>query len=161
MNPKLMARVARVEVLHTCEQLPTGPFAGGVSGGSKTTAELPYFQALDGIVSVSKAVQKYALQECGLESEMIPNHAWSYKDKETGDWPRVRSNFAKQNVLMINPANIKGYEIFLGMAKMNQQRKAENNWDVLLERPVYNFIAYSSWGSQPEMVEELTAAGVQ
>lgn len=158
---KLKDKLARVEVIHTLEQLPIGPFAGGVSGGSKTRAELPLWQELDGIVAVSKAVKKYAEEECDLETEMIPNHAWSYKDKETGDWPRIRSNFAKQNVVMINPANIKGYCIYLGMAKENHQRKMENKWDPLLCRPVYNFHAYSSWGSQPEMVEDLKAAGVK
>lgn len=154
-------KVARVEVIHTLEQLPVGPFAGGISGGSKTAAELPLWKSLDGIVAVSKSVQAYAKKHCDLETEMIPNHAWSYKDKETGDWPRNRSNFAKQNVMMINPAYIKGYEIFLGMARANQQRKVENDWDALLNRPVYNFIAYSSWGSKPDMVQELKAAGVK
>lgn len=159
--PTLRERAARVEIVHTLEQLPTGPYAGGVSGGAKTSAELPLFQELDGIVAVSRAVQKYAKAHCGLNTEMIPNHAWSYKDKDTGGWPRYRQNFAKQNVVMINPAYIKGYDIFLGMARMNKQRIVENNWDELLNRPVYNFIAYSSWGSKPDMARELEAAGVK
>ncbi|KAK5095888.1 hypothetical protein LTR70_003207 [Exophiala xenobiotica] len=71
-------------------------FAGGISGGAKTSAELPLFRELDGLVAVSKAVQKYAKQYCDLDAEMIPNHAWSYKDKDTGGWPRFRKNFAKQ-----------------------------------------------------------------
>lgn len=152
---------ARVEVIHTLEQLPNGPYAGGVSGGSKTSKELPLWKSLDAVVAVSKCVQEYAKKYNGLEAVMIPNHAWSYKDRNTGDWPRRRSNFAQQTVVMINPAYIKGYEIFLGMARVNQQRKVENSWDPLMNRPIYNFVAYSSWGSKPNMVEELTAAGVK
>jgi len=30
-------------------------FAGGISGGAKTSAELPLFRELDGLVAVSKA----------------------------------------------------------------------------------------------------------
>ena len=70
-------------------------------------------------------------------------------------------NSIKQNVVMINPALVKGYDIFLGMARLNKQRIVENNWDALLNRPVYNFIAYSSWGSKPGMVKDLEAAGVK
>jgi len=159
--PTLREDAARVEVIHTMEQLPAGPFCGGISGGARTRAELPFFKELDGLVAVSKAVQNYAKNHCDLQAEMIPNHAWSYKDKETGDWPRYRKNFAKQNVVMINPALVKGYEIFLGMARENKQRVVENNWDELLNRPVYNLMAYSSWGSKPDMVRDLQAAGVE
>lgn len=161
MGDEFRSKVARVEVIHTCEQLPTGPFAGGMTGGSKTAAEMAYFEDLDGIVSVSKAIQHYAQKECGLKSEMIPNHAWSYMDKDTAELPSVRSNFAKQNVMMINPANIKGFKIYLDMSRQNQQRKVENSWDPLLKRPIYNFIAYSSWGSAPEMIEALKGSGVR
>lgn len=161
MGDEFRKKTARVEVIHTCEQLPVGPFAGGMSGGSKTAAEMAYFKALDGIVSVSKAIQTYTKNECGLESVMIPNHAWSYKDKDTAEWPEVRYNFAKQNVMMINPANIKGFQIYLDMSRENQQRKVENSLDPKLKRPVYNFIAYSSWGSAPEMIADLAASGVQ
>lgn len=159
--PAIREKTARVEVVHSLEQLPVGPYAGGVSGGAKTPAELPLFQDLDGLVAVSMAVQKYAKEHCDLETEVIPNHAWSYKDKDTGDWPRCRQNFAKQNVVMINPALVKGYEIFLGMARENKQRVAEHNWDQVLNRSVYNFIAYTSWGSNPEMVRDLQAASVK
>lgn len=159
--PDLRKKATRVEVIHTLEQLPAGPYAGGISGGAMTQAELPLFEELDGLVAVSKAAQKYAKVHCGLDAEMIPNHAWSFKDRDTGDWPRYRQNFAKQNVVMVNPASVKGYDIFLGMARENKQRVVENNWDELLNRPVYNFIAYSSWGSKPDMVRELQAAGVK
>ncbi|KAK5106310.1 hypothetical protein LTS08_000428 [Lithohypha guttulata] len=157
----IQAGIARVEVVHTLEQLPTGPYAGGISGGAQCPEELRLFKELDGLIAVSKAVQRYAKDHCGLHAEMIPNHAWSYKDKETSDWPRYRSNFAKQNVVMINPAWVKGYDIFLAMARDNAQRKVENNWDALLDRPVYNFIAYLGWGSSPKMVQDLKAAGVK
>lgn len=161
MDANFRAKVARVEVVHTLEQLPVGPYAGGISGGSKSREELSLFKELDGVVVVSKAVQRYAKQHCDLDAEMIPNHAWSYKDKDTGDWPRYRQNFSKANVVMINPALIKGYDIFLGMARENSQRTADNDWCSLLNRPVHNFIAYTSWGTNDQMVQDLKAAGVK
>lgn len=161
MSESFKKLVARVEVVHTLEQLPTGPYAGGISGGAKTSAELPLFKQLDGVVAVSKAVKEYAKEHCDLDAKVIPNHAWAYKDKDTSDWPRCRQNFAKQNVVMINPAWVKGYEIFLGMACLNKQRVVENNWDALLERPVYNFIAYAGWGTDAQMTNDLEAAGVK
>lgn len=155
------SRVARIEVIHTLEQIPVGPYAGGIAGAAGAPEEMPLIRALDGVVAVSKAVQKYAKEHCDLVTEMIPNHAWSYKDKDTSNWPRHRSNFAKQNVVMINPAYVKGFNIFLGMARENAQRRIENNWDALLDRPVYNFIAYVGWGTNPEIIKQLKEAGVK
>lgn len=154
-------KVCRVEIVHTLEQLPAGPYAGGVSGSAQCPAEIEIFKQCDAIVSVSKAMQKYAKEQCDLETTMIPNHAWCYKDRDTSDWPRYRQNFKKQTVVMINPASVKGYKIFLAMAQENAQREAENDWDKLLDRPVYNFVAYTAWGTKPEMKEELKAAGVK
>lgn len=157
---KLKLRVARVEIVHTLEQLPTGPYSGGVSGGCQTADELILWQGLDGIVAVSSAVQKYAGHECDLKTEMIPNHAWSYKHKETGDWPARRYNFAKKNVVMINPAHMKGCSIFMGMARENEQRKVANVLNSVVQKPVYNFHAYISWGIRDEIHEELEKVGV-
>jgi len=47
------------------------------------------------------------------------------------------------------------------MARENKQRVTENSWDEPLNRSVYNFIAYTSWGSNPAMVKDLQAAGVK
>ena len=153
--------MSRVEIVHTLEQLPFGPFAGGISGGAMSKAELPLFQQLDGLVGVSRSMVKYAKKYGDLDLEMIPNHAWSYKDKNTGGWPRYRQNFSKQNVVMINPAYVKGYDIFLGMARANKQRAVENEWDELLGHQVYNFVAYSSWGSNAAMTKDLKDVGVK
>lgn len=157
---KLKAQVARVEIVHTLEQLPTGPYSGGVSGGCQTADELTLWQRLDGIVAVSTAVQKYAKQECDLVSEMIPNHAWSYMDKETGGEPRRRYNYAKKKVVMINPAHMKGCSIFAGMARENEQRKVANVLNSVIQKPVYNFEAYISWGIKDEIAEALEKVGV-
>lgn len=46
--PAISKKTARVEVVHTLEQLPVGPYAGDISGGAKTPAELPLFRDLDG-----------------------------------------------------------------------------------------------------------------
>lgn len=157
---KIEPQLARVEIVHTLEQLPAGPYSGGVSGGCQTPHELPLWKGLDGIVSVSKAVQKYAEKECGLFSEMIPNQACSYKDKETGDWPSRRYNFAKKNVVMINPAYMKGSDIYRDMAERNQKRQAANATNVEVQEPVYTFHAYISWGIRPQIEQDLVKNGV-
>lgn len=155
-------KTRRVEVIHSAEQFPLGPFAGGVPGSSKTTAELPLWHTLDGAVSVSLALQAY-VKNHGLETTYIPNHAWSYKDRNTGDWPRVRSNFAKQTVVMVNPTYVKGYNIFLGMAKENRKRASLNRFNFKPDEqlPTYRFIAYLGWGAKPHIVDELRTAGVE
>lgn len=153
--------VALVEVCHTLEQIPAGPYSGGVSGSANCPDELKLIKACDGIITVSKMMHKYAKEKCGLDTEMIPNHAWCYKDRQTSDWPLYRMNFKKQTVVMINPAGVKGYKIFLAMARENQKREMENNWDKMQTQPVYNFVAYGAWGTKPDMVKEMQAAGVR
>lgn len=157
---KLRDRVARVEIVHTLEQLPTGPYSGGVSGGCQTAHELSLWQGLDGIVSVSTAVQTYAKKECDLVTEMIPNHAWSYMDKNTGAFPARRYNFDKKNVVMINPAYMKGCSIFTGLAGENHKRKLQNELSNVTSASVYNFHAYISWGIRDEIQQGLENVGV-
>lgn len=152
----------RVEVIHTAEQVPAGPYSGGIPGSATTKAELALWENVDGVVSVSKAIHSYAEIHCPtVTTTMIPNHAWTYMDKDSHLWPRRRSNFAKQRVAMVNPAYVKGYDIFLEMAKENRARgelqyQFEDN-----EKPTYTYVAYASWGSSSEMKKELEKSGVR
>lgn len=161
MPVEFKAKVSRVEICHTFEQIPAGPYAGGVAGSANCPAEIELINACEGIVTVSKAMHKYAEEKAGLKTEMIPNHAWCYMDRDTSDWPRYRFNFKKQTVVMINPAGVKGYKIFLAMARENVRREAESDWNTLLAQPVYNFVAYMAWGTKPDMVAEMQALGVE
>lgn len=158
-NPKLV----RFEVVHTAEQIPTGPYAGGCFGSATTPVEFELWQKLDGIVAVSHAIRRYAADQCGVEMHMIPNHPWSFKDRKSANLPRRRRNFDDQTVVMINPCMIKGYGIFLDMAKENKRRRDDNtNLPIgLANRPSYNYVAYATWGAKPEMRDELRAAGVE
>lgn len=164
--PWFINHAYRVEIIHTAEQLPLGPYAGGIPGSAATDAEDALWHGLDGIISVSKTIEKYAAEHCGLMTEMIPNHPWVYKDKDTLRWPRRRENFSKQRVAMINPAWVKGYDIFLEMAKVNHERYNRS----FIEREggnhdehsgVYEYVAYATWGSSKQMEKELEDAGVR
>lgn len=149
----------RIEVIHTAEQIPAGPYTGGIPGSATTNAELSLWENIDGIVSVSNAIHAYAEAHCpDVKTTMISNHAWTYMDKDSHLWPRRRTNFAKQRVAMVNPAYVKGYDIFLAMAKENQLRGGSQYQS---EKPTYNYVAYASWGSNPEIKKELQRASVR
>lgn len=158
-KPKLV----RVEIVHTAEQIPVGPFSGGMLGSAVTPLELELWKRLDAIVAVSNAIKRYARDECDLNTTMIPNHVWAFKDRKSSNWPRRRENFGHQTVVMINPCAVKGYSIFLEMAKANQKRMLANQFAPTdpVNQPSFNYVAYATWGAKPHMKEALALAGVQ
>lgn len=154
-----MTDIARVEVIHTFEQVPAGPYLGGMKGGSKTVKELPYLRALDMCVAVSNAVKSYAEDVAHLDNViMIQNHKAVFLNKDTGKFPYRRYNFKKQTVYMINPAPIKGLSIFQDMARENHRRKLQN--DRGANKPVYEFVAVRSWGTKDTYAQALLGSGV-
>ncbi|KAK4914228.1 hypothetical protein LTR66_017162 [Elasticomyces elasticus] len=158
-------KVARVEIIHTLEQIPAGSCAGGIPGSSTSPLEFQLWLEIEGRVAVSEAVQKYAQEECKLPTVMLPNHAFSYLNNEPGQFPAVRRNFTKQTVVMVNPAVVKGFDMFLLMAQENHRRakanKANKTRAANEQFPVYKFRCYLSWGTLPEMIRALRAAGVE
>ncbi|KAF5266033.1 hypothetical protein FOXYS1_3128 [Fusarium oxysporum] len=95
--------MSRIAVVHTAEQLPFGPFAGGVPGHSSTTREADLFQQLDGIWSVSDAIRNYALEQGQLQTRFLVHHPWTYLVGKDHEMPSRLFNWDKKFVAMINP----------------------------------------------------------
>ncbi|KAJ4035086.1 hypothetical protein NW753_012282 [Fusarium oxysporum] len=95
--------MSRIAVVHTAEQLPFGPFAGGVPGHSSTTREADLFQQLDGIWSVSDAIRNYALEHGQLQTRFLVHHPWTYLVGKDHEMPSRLFNWDKKFVAMINP----------------------------------------------------------
>lgn len=62
----LPSHVRREFIIYTAEQLPFGPFAGGLTGGSCSSHEHELLQQVDAIWSVSEKIQNYAAEHGGL-----------------------------------------------------------------------------------------------
>ncbi|KAJ4094405.1 hypothetical protein NW760_012765 [Fusarium oxysporum] len=87
--------MSRIAVVHTAEQLPFGPFAGGVPGHSSTTREADLFQQLDGIWSVSDAIRNYALEHGQLQTRFLVHHPWTYLVGKDHEMPSRLFNWDK------------------------------------------------------------------
>ncbi|KAK0707983.1 hypothetical protein B0H67DRAFT_494863 [Lasiosphaeris hirsuta] len=133
----------RVAIIHTAEQLPFGPFCAGIDGHC-LSAELEnkMLRGLNGIWSVSKAIQSYATEHGNLRTEYFVHSTRTYMDAETGAMPLVRHNVDKDEVGMINPCPHKGLSILLALAK---------------SLPNIKFVTWKSWGSEPQHLAQLRA----
>ena len=135
------ATFKRINIVHTAEQLPFGPFVAGIDGhclSPKVENEL--LRGLDGIWAVSKAIQDYAWIYGKLQTTFLVHPTLTYLDAKTGDMPVVRNNVDKHEIGMINPCPHKGLAIFLSLAK---------------KFPNMNFVTWKSWGTQKEHAAEL------
>jgi hypothetical protein len=136
------ARVRRFFIIHTAEQLPFGPFKGGIPGGACSRQELELLQGLDGIWAVSKTIQEYALFHGGLETQFLSHHPWNYLVGDNYKLPQRRQNWGVGKVLMVNPCPVKGSDILFGVA---------------LRCPDLDFLVLRSWGieSNPDVAKAL------
>ncbi|EUC50732.1 glycosyltransferase family 4 protein [Bipolaris oryzae ATCC 44560] len=123
--------VCRVGIVHTAEQLPFGPFAGGLPGHASSPGESKLLQNLDGIWSVSDAIKKYALEHGRLRTSFFVHHPWTYLEETSHRIPAHLHNWDKKFVCMINPCVVKGSPIFIDIAKAC---------------PQHDFLVYKSWG---------------
>ncbi|KAM0234622.1 hypothetical protein ACHAP5_010016 [Fusarium lateritium] len=130
----------RIVVVHTAEQLPFGPFAGGMPGHSCTAREADLLHRLDGIWSVSEVIRKYALDYGQLQTRFLFHHPWTYLVGKEHELPRPLSNWDKGFVGMINPCAVKGSSIFLDLARAC---------------PKLDFLAYLSWGTGDRIVKQM------
>ena len=138
--PGLTAR--RIGIIHTAEQLPFGPFSGGMPGHVSTPRELDLLQQLDGIWSVSSAIQRYALSHGGLETSCFVHHPWTYLDEKTHALPARQHNWDKKYIGMINPCKVKGVQILASLAEKCAQ---------------HDFLVYKSWGFDDAVGAQLEA----
>lgn len=127
--PLLNAR--RVAIIHTAEQLPFGPFSGGMPGHVSTPSESKLLQQLDGVWSVSEAIRRYAFEHGLLDTSFFVHHPWTYLDETTRALPTRLHNWDKKYVGMINPCKVKGVQILASLAE---------------SCPQHQFLVYKSWG---------------
>jgi len=132
--------VCRIAVVHTAEQLPFGPFAGGVPGHASSPREVDLLRQLDGIWSVSNAIKQYALQYGQLHTNFFVHHPWTYLEEKTHEMPVHLHNWDKRFVGMINPCEVKGSQIFINLAKVC---------------PQFDFLVYKSWGFDDEIGKQM------
>ncbi|SCO87708.1 uncharacterized protein FRV6_11835 [Fusarium oxysporum] len=131
--------MSRIAVVHTAEQLPFGPFSGGVPGQSSTARE-DLLGHLDGIWSVSNAIKMYVLNNHQLQTRYLVHHPWTYLMGENHEMPVHLHNWDKRFIGMINPCVAKGSSIFVNLAKAC---------------PQFDFLAYMSWGADEEIVKQM------
>ncbi|KAF5708554.1 glycosyltransferase family 4 [Fusarium mundagurra] len=132
--------MSRIAVVHTAEQLPFGPFAGGLPGHSSTKREADLFQQLDGIWSVSETIRKYALEHGQLETRFLVHHPWTYLVGKDHAIPDRVFNWDKKFVGMINPCPVKGASILVNVARKCSQLE---------------FLTYMSWGADDATAKEM------
>ncbi|CAN9390716.1 unnamed protein product [Alternaria alternata] len=109
--PRINAR--RIAVIHTAEQLPFGPFAGGMPGMLSSPHESKLLQELDGIWSVSEAIKRYAIDHGKLQTSFFVHHPWTYLEERNHELPLRLDNWNKKFIGMINPCPVTGAEILM------------------------------------------------
>lgn len=134
--------ISRVVVLHTAEQLPFGPFSGGMPGMNSSPKELSLLRQLDGIWSVSVAIKDYAMKYGQLQTDFFVHHPWTYLEDDTHRMPCQMHNWDKKSVGMINPCAVKGSKILL---------------DLAAACPHLDFLIYKSWGMDEKLEQQLSS----
>ena len=132
--------VRRVAVVHTAEQLPFGPFFGGMPGHASSHRELDCLRQLDGIWSVSNAIKQYALDHGQLDTSFFVHHPWTYLEEKKHMMPAQHHNWDKRFVGMINPCVVKGSHILIELAKVC---------------PYLDFLVYKSWGFDDDVGKQM------
>lgn len=132
----------RVFVIHCTEQLPFGPYAGGLDGGACSAHEHELLRGVDGIWSVSQALADYARKHGQLDSTFIPHDPWTYLDEKTHQVPQGYKNWDKEIVGMINPSLVKGVTVLLNLAE---------------RLPNVKFAVWLSWAFDEEVRAKLEA----
>ncbi|KAK4119030.1 glycosyltransferase family 4 protein [Parathielavia appendiculata] len=133
----------RINIIHTAEQLPFGPFCAGVDGHCLSPkVENRMLRELDGIWSVSMAVKEYAWRYGQLPTTFLVHPPSTYLDRTTGGMPVVRNNIDKEEIGMVNPCPHKGLSILVALAK---------------KFPHMKFVTWKSWGSRTVHVQQLQA----
>ncbi len=129
----LPSHVRRIFIIHTAEQLPFGPYAGGIPGGASSPKEHTLLKGVDGIWAPSRRIQEYAAVNGELETTFLFHHPWNYLLGPAHDLPRRQRNWGKEAILMINPCPVKGSDILISIAG---------------RCPDLKFVALCSWGAQ-------------
>lgn len=141
-NHPLRPWFKRIGTIHTAEQLPFGPYSQGILGHCLSPKfEVGMLHDLDGIWSVSKAIQDYSKKYGNLDTKFLIHSPLTYLDSNR-QMPLVRYNIDKVAVGMVNPCPHKGMDILVALAK---------------ELPHIKFATWASWGSGAEHLETLNS----
>jgi hypothetical protein len=132
--------LCRIAVIHTAEQLPFGPFAGGIPGQTSSLREYGLLRQLDGIWSVSRAIKDYATKYGQLQTDFFVHHPWTYLEETSHELPVQMHNWDQKFIGMINPCAVKGSSILLDLVKAC---------------PHLNFLVYKSWGFNDILEREM------
>jgi hypothetical protein len=132
----------RVFVIHCAEQLPFGPYAGGLAESASSPAEHELLREVDGIWSVSKAMKDYAHDHGQLDATFFPHDPWTYLDEKTHQVPPGYNNWDKKIVGMINPSLVKGVSLLLNLAE---------------RLPHMKFAVWLSWAFDVDVRKQLEA----
>lgn len=95
-------------------------------------------RGLDGIWTVSRRIQDYAMKHGNLKTTFFVHATWTYL--EGGSIPMRRNNADKTEVGLINACALKGLPIFLELAK---------------RMPHLKFVAWKSWGTKQCHLDQL------
>lgn len=120
-----------VFIAHSQSTLPFGP-----DSFDQDPERTKLFKKLDGIISVSKFLDNYFRTWAGIESKVL--YFPSYGE---GPFPYLGS-FDNKYVTAINPSELKGFSIFIGLAK---------------RMPDVQFAAVPTWATAVEEIEEMNA----
>jgi hypothetical protein len=141
LAPKMRnMNICRIAVIHTAEQLPFGPFSGGMPGHVSSPSESKLLQELDGIWSVSNAIKQYALRHGQLQTNFFVHHPWTYLEEKKHEIPVHLHNWDRGFIGMINPCVVKGSQILISLAK---------------SCPQHQFVVYKSWGYEDKIDKQL------
>jgi hypothetical protein len=138
-GPGPKPRFKRVCVVHSAEQLPFGPFCARLSGHCLSPpTESRLLRGVDGVWTVSRGIQKYAMEHGNLPTDFFVHSTWTYL--EGGNIPMRRTNVGKTEVGLVNACALKGLPIFVELAK---------------RLPHIQFVTWKSWGTKPWHLDEL------
>ncbi|KAH6627335.1 hypothetical protein F5144DRAFT_270208 [Chaetomium tenue] len=138
-SPYSHMKFKRVCVVHSAEQLPFGPFCGSLSGHCLSApAEDKMLRGLDGIWTVSRGIQDYAMKHGNLKTTFFVHATWTYL--EGGSIPMRRNNVDKTEVGLVNACALKGLPIFIELAK---------------RMPHIKFVTWKSWGTKQWHLDQL------
>ncbi|MNO23762.1 D-inositol 3-phosphate glycosyltransferase [compost metagenome] len=118
-----------VYLAHSQATLPFGPECF-----QEDLPKLELYKRLHGIISVSDYVKKYFEKYAGVDSEVI-----YFPSYGPGPFPHL-ANFDNPYITVINPSAIKGFSIFIGLARM---------------MPHLQFAAVPTWATRTEEIEEM------
>lgn len=136
--------VYRVVIVHAAEQLPFGPFVGGISASVFSTGH-QLLHEVDATWTVSEAIKDYACEYGRLQTIFLVHHPWTYLDERTHSLPPAQLNWEKEYVGMIDPSPVKVSKIFLGLARCC---------------PQFKFAVWCGWGSDSGVQKELEAPNI-